>query len=334
MQTEQLLEKLFARQTLSKDESHFFFNQVMQGNLSNEQLAGALVALKLRGESIEEIAGAVAAALENAAPFPTPDYAFADIVGTGGDGHHTINISTAGAIVAAAMGYKIAKHGSRSVSSKTGASDVLAELGVNVGVSAETARRALDEINLCFLFAPHYHAGFRHAVPVRQALKTRTLFNILGPLVNPARAKRQMLGVYAPEMLKIYAETVKTLGAEHTIVVYGAGLDEVAVHGETQVAEVENDKVTYFSVTPEDFGVARHPLEALRGGEPAENAQKITALLQGKGEAAHIDAVAVNVAMLMRTFGERDLKANAAKVKALLAGGKAFATLQNLARYT
>ena len=333
MQTEQLLEKLFNNQPLDKAESTFFFTQVMQGKVSNEQLAGALIALKMRGETIDEISGAVTAALENAALFPTPDYDFADIVGTGGDGHNTINISTASAIVAATMGYKVAKHGSRSVSSKTGASDVLSQLGINIQVPAEIARKALDEIGICFLFAPLYHSGFKYAIPVRQALKTRTLFNILGPLVNPAHAKRQLLGVYSPEILKIYAETVKALNHEHTIVVYGAGLDEVAVHGETQVAEIENGKIRYYSVTPEDFGVSRHPIEALKGGESAENAEKIRALLQGKGEAAHIDAVAVNVAMLMRTFGEPDLKANAAKVKAVLASGKAFETLENLASY-
>lgn len=333
MQTEQLLEKLFNHQPLDKAESTFFFTQVMQGKMPNEQLAGALIALKMRGETIDEISGAVTAALENAAPFPTPDYAFADIVGTGGDGHNTINISTASAIVAATMGYKVAKHGSRSVSSKTGASDVLSELGINIQVPAETARKALDEIGICFLFAPLYHAGFKYAIPVRQALKTRTLFNILGPLVNPAHAKRQLLGVYSPEILKIYAETVKALNHEHTIVVYGAGLDEVAVHGETQVAEIENGDIRYYSVIPEDFGVSRYPIEALKGGEPAENAEKIRALLQGKGEAAHIDAVAVNVAMLMRTFGEPDLKANVAKVKAMLASRKAFETLNKLASY-
>lgn len=333
MQTESLLEKLFNAQSLTQAESHFFFDQVIQGKLSSEQLAGALIALKVRGETIEEIAGAVEAAFANATPFPTPDYPFADIVGTGGDGHNTINISTASAIVAATLGYKIAKHGSRSVSSKTGASDVLSALGIDVAISPEQARKALDETNLCFLFAPHYHSGFRHAAPVRQALKTRTLFNILGPLVNPAHAKRQMLGVYSPDILKIYAETVKALGAGHTIVVHGAGLDEVAIHGETLVAEVEAGNIHYFSVTPADFGVQTHSLADLKGGEPAENAEMLKALLKGNGKPAHIDAVAVNVAMLMRTFGERDLKANAAKVKALLASGKAYETLEKLATF-
>ncbi|WGE32876.1 anthranilate phosphoribosyltransferase [Actinobacillus genomosp. 2] len=333
MQLDNILSQLFENQALTKAESQYFFEQVIQGNISNEQLSAALIALKVRGETIEEIAGAVEAAFSNATEFPTPDYAFADIVGTGGDGQNTINISTASAIVAATLGYKVAKHGSLSVSSKTGASDVLSALGINVAISPQTARQALDENNLCFLFAPLYHAGFKHAVPVRQALKTRTLFNILGPLVNPAHAKRQLLGVYSPDVLKIYAETVRILNHQHSIVVYGSGLDEVAVHGETLVAEIEQGEIHYFTLTPDDFGIQRHSIEALKGGEPAENAEKITALLKGKGEAAHIDAVAVNTAMLMRTFGERDLKANVQRVKDLLSTDKAYQTLQKLAQY-
>lgn len=334
MQHEQILEKLFSHCLLSQAESHYLFSQIMQGQLSPEQLAGALIALKLRGETVEEISGAVTATIENAQAFPRPDYAFADIVGTGGDGQNTINISTASSIVAATMGFPIAKHGSRGVSSPTGASDVLSALGINVAVSPETARQALDEIGLCFLFAPNYHTGFKHAIPIRQALKTRTLFNILGPLVNPARPAHQLLGVYSPTLLKIYAETVAKLGHKHTIVVHGSGLDEVAIHGETEVAEIKHSEIRYYSVSPEDFGVQRHSLEALRGGKPAENAAKITALLQGKGEAAHIDAVAVNVAMLMRLFGYENIKANAEKVKNVLASGKAFETLQKLAQYS
>ncbi|MEG9487198.1 anthranilate phosphoribosyltransferase [Mannheimia indoligenes] len=330
---QKLLDKLFANQALTQAESHALFSEVVKGNLSNEQLAAALIALKLRGETVEEIAGAATAALENANLFPTPDYPFADIVGTGGDGHNTINISTTAAFVAATMGYKIAKHGNRSVSSKTGSSDVLTQLGINVGISPETARLALDETNICFLFAPTYHSGFKYAAPVRQALKTRTLFNILGPLINPAHAKRQLLGVYSPELVKVYAETVKTLGCEHTIVVHGSGLDEVAVHGETLVAEIQNGQIDYYTLSSEDFGVPRYSLDDLKGGEPAENAEKITSILKGKGEAAHIDAVAVNVALLMKLFGKSDLKANVAEIKTTLASGKVFETLSKLSQY-
>lgn len=331
MQT--LLDKLFSNQALTQEESKAFFSEVVKGHISNEQLAAALIALKLRGETVEEIAGAANAALENAHPFSTPDYPFADIVGTGGDGHNTINISTTSAIVAATMGYPIAKHGNRSVSSKTGSSDVLTHLGIHVGVSPETARLALDEVGICFLFAPTYHNGFKYAAPVRQALKTRTIFNILGPLVNPAHAKRQLLGVYSPELVNVYAETVKILGCEHTIIVHGSGLDEVAIHGETQVAEIKNGEIIHYILTPEDFGIPRYPIDALKGGMPSENAEKVTAILQGKGENAHIDAVAVNVALLMKLFGEQDIKANVLKVKEVLASDKAFKTLQKLARY-
>ena len=333
MQHNQLLEQLYSGHSLSTSESSALFNSVIQGELSNEQIAAMLIALKVRGANTEEITGAVAASLQNAKAFPYPDYPFADIVGTGGDGQNTINISTASAIVAASMGAKVAKHGNRSVSSKSGASDVLTALGVNVNVTPEQTRQALDEIGVCFLFAQQYHSGFRHVAPVRAALKTRTIFNILGPLINPARPTYHLLGVYAPELVKTYAETAVELGHQHTFVVHGAGLDEVAVHGETQVAEIKNGKIDYFTLTPEDFGLKTQSLESLRGGEPQENAQMLTALLQGKGKAEHANAVAANTALLLKLFGHNDLKQNVQNVLTHLASGKAFETLQNLIKY-
>ena len=333
MQTAQLLEQLYNGKTLNKEESAVIFNAIMQGELNNEQIAAMLIALKVRGATIDELSGAVSASLQNAKSFPRPDYPFADIVGTGGDGQNTINISTASAIVAASMGAKVAKHGNRSVSSKSGASDVLTALWVNVNVTPEQARQALDDIGVCFLFAQQYHSGFKHVAPVRAALKTRTLFNILGPLINPARPTYHLLGVYAPELVKTYAETAVALGHQHTFVVHGAGLDEVAVHGETQVAEIKNGKIDYFTLTPEDFGLKTQSLESLRGGEPQENAQYLTALLQGKGKAEHANAVAANVALLLKLFGHDDLKQNVQHVLARLASGKAFETLQHLTKY-
>ena len=333
MQHDQLLEQLYNGKALDKAESAAIFNAIMQGELNNEQIAAMLIALKVRGATIDEISGAVEASLKNAKPFPRPDYPFADIVGTGGDGQNTINISTASCITAAAMGAKVAKHGNRSVSSKSGASDVLTALGVNVNISPETARQALDEIGVCFLFAQQYHSGFRHVAPVRAALKTRTIFNILGPLINPARPNYSLLGVYAPELVKTYAETAVVLGHEHTFVVHGSGLDEVALHGETQVAEVKNGKINYFTLMPEDFGLKAQPLESLRGGEPQENAQMLTALLQGKGKLEHANAVAANTALLLKLFGHQDLKQNTQNVLETLASGKAFETLQKLTQY-
>ena len=333
MQHNQLLEQLYSGHSLSTSESTALFNAVIQGELSNEQIAAMLIALKVRGANTEEITGAVAASLQNAKAFPHPNYSFADIVGTGGDGQNTINISTASAIVAASMGAKVAKHGNRSVSSKSGASDVLTALGVNVNITPEQARQALDEIGVCFLFAQQYHSGFRHVAPVRAALKTRTIFNILGPLINPARPTYHLLGVYAPELVKTYAETAVALGHQHSFVVHGSGLDEVALHGETQVAEIKNGKIEYFTLTPEDFGLKAQSLETLRGGEPQENAQMLTALLQGKGKAEHANAVAANTALLLKLFGHDDLKQNVQNVLAHLASGKTFETLQHLTTY-
>ncbi len=333
MQHNQLLEQLYSGHSLSTSESTALFNAVIQGELSNEQIAAMLIALKVRGANTEEITGAVAASLQNAKAFPHPNYPFADIVGTGGDGQNTINISTASAIVAASMGAKVAKHGNRSVSSKSGASDVLTALGVNVNVTPEQARQALDEIGVCFLFAQQYHSGFRHVAPVRAALKTRTIFNILGPLINPTRPTYHLLGVYAPELVKTYAGTAVALGHQHSFVVHGSGLDEVALHGETQVAEIKNGKIEYFTLTPEDFGLKAQSLESLRGGEPQENAQMLTALLQGKGKAEHAKAVAANTALLLKLFGHDDLKQNVQNVLAHLASGKAFETLQKLTTY-
>ena len=333
MQFEQILSELFDKKALTLEQAATLFGAIVKGELSGEQLAGALIALKLRGETVNEISGAVTALQQAAEPFPTPDYSFADIVGTGGDGANTINISTTSAIVGASLGLKIAKHGNRSVSSKTGASDLLTILGVDISMSPKSARKALDEIGLCFIFAQKYHLGFKHAVPVRQALKTRTIFNILGPLINPAKPKRQLLGVYSPELIDIYAKTVAQLGHEHTIIVHGSGLDEVAIHGATEVAEVRNGEIERYTLTPRDFGFQVKPLETLRGGEPTENAQMITALLQGKGKAEHNQAVAMNTALLLKLFGQEDIKQNAQWVLDVIAQGKPFETLQKLTTY-
>lgn len=333
METQQILEQLFNGTSLSREQSKQLFSAIVQGELSNEQLAGALIALKLKGETVDEISGAVTALQAAAEPFPTPDYVFADIVGTGGDGANTINLSTASAIIAASMGAKVAKHGNRSVSSKTGSSDVLAALGVRLDLDATTARKALDEIGICFLFAPQYHRGFKHAVPVRQALKTRTIFNILGPLINPAKPKHQLLGVYDEKLLQPYAETALALGHQHSIVVHGAGLDEVALHAETQVAEIYQGKIERYTLTAEDFGLKPQPLDAIHGGEPEQNAQYIRALLQGKGESAHVNAVAANTALLLRLFGYQDLKQTTQQVLEQIASGNAYKTLEKLSQY-
>lgn len=326
-----IINKLYLGQTLTQDESKILFNLIIQGKIEPTVLATAVISMKVRGEKPDEIAGAAQALLENADSFDIPDYEFTDIVGTGGDGTNSINISTASAFVAAALGYKVAKHGNRGVSSKSGSSDVLSALGIKLNMPAEASRKALDELGVCFLFAQQYHSGFRHAAPVRQLLKTRTIFNVLGPLINPSRPKRILLGVYHPDLIKPIAETLKMLGYTHAYVVHGSGMDEVAIHGETQVAEVRNGEIRYFTLTPQDFGLKQYTLKDIEGGTPEMNRDMLIAILQGHGKPAHEAAIAANVAMLMSLFGQSDLKQNAQQAIEMMHSGKAYTLLQQLA---
>lgn len=326
-----ILENLYRAQVMTQEESQQLFTAIVNGELEPAQLAAALISMKVRGEQPAEIAGAAQALLAHAEPFPRPDYAFADIVGTGGDGTNSINISTASAFVAAACGVRVAKHGNRSVSSRSGSSDLLAAFGIQLDMPAEQSRAALDDLGICFLFAPQYHTGFRHAMPVRKALKTRTLFNVLGPLINPARPPLALIGVYSPELVRPIAETLRTLGYERAAVVHGGGMDEVAIHAPTQVAELKNGEITTYELTPQDFGLDNYPIEALLGGEPEENRDILARLLQGNGEPAHEAAVAANVAMLLRLFGQEDLKQNAQHALQVIRSGAAYQRVTALA---
>ncbi|PML80170.1 anthranilate phosphoribosyltransferase [Enterovibrio norvegicus] len=326
-----IINKLYEQASLSREESHQLFDTIIKGEMDPILLAATLTSLKIKGETPEEIAGAASALTENANPFPSPDYDFADIVGTGGDGSNSINISTTAAFVAAACGVKVAKHGNRGVSSKSGSSDLLAAFGIDLAMSPETARGALDDLGVCFLFAPQYHSGVRHAMPVRQTMKTRTIFNLLGPLINPAKPTLELMGVYDKALVRPIAETIKTLGLKRAAVVHGSGLDEVAIHGETTVAEIKDGVITEYTLTPEDFGVNTHPLKSIEGGTPEENRDIITQILQGKGTEAQQSAVAVNVALLLRLFGHEDLKANTQRALDVMSSGKPFELVQQLA---
>jgi anthranilate phosphoribosyltransferase len=326
-----LLEKLFRAESLTQAESQLLFAAIVHGELAASQLAAALISMKIRGETPAEIAGAAQALLADAQHFPRPDYLFADIVGTGGDGTNSINISTASAFVAASCGVKVAKHGNRSVSSRSGSSDLLAAFGIRLDMRAEQSRLALDELGICFLFAPQYHPGFRHAMPVRQQLKTRTLFNVLGPLINPARPPLALIGVYSPELLLPIAETLKVLGYQRAAVVHGGGMDEVAIHAPTQVAELNNGIIEYYELVPEDFGLNRYSLGALQGGTPEENRDILTQLLQGKGESAHTAAVAANVALLLQLHGQENLRHNTQQALEMIHSGQAFDRVTALA---
>ncbi len=327
-----IINKLYAQQSLTQHESQQLFDTIIKGEMDPILLGAVLTALKIKGETPDEIAGAVSALQKNASPFPRPDYDFADIVGTGGDGANTINISTTAAFVAAACGVKVAKHGNRGVSSKSGSSDLLDSFGINLAMSAEDTRQAMDDLGVAFLFAPQYHGGVRHAMPVRQAMKTRTIFNILGPLINPARPNIELMGVYDASLVRPIAETMAKIGMKRAAVVFGSGLDEVAIHGDTLVAEIINGEIREYTLTPADFGVNVHPLEAIQGGNPDENREIITHILTGKGSEAQVAAVAVNVALLLRLFGNEDLKANTQKAIEVINSGKAYELVLQLAK--
>lgn len=299
-----ILEQLYQGQSLTIEQSKEIFSQIVQGELEPILLSSLLTALKIKGETPEEIAGAALALKEAALPFPSPEYPFLDSCGTGGDGSNTINISTASAFVSAACGVKVAKHGNRSVSSKSGSADLLEALGIKLDMTPQQSRQCLDDFNLCFLFAVQYHQGVRFAVPVRKALATRTIFNVLGPIINPASPKTQLMGIYDEALIEPIAKTLQLVGVEHALVVNGSGLDEFAIHGATSVAELKDGKVTTYQVTPQDLGVEQYPLSDLEGGDAAHNARLITALLKGEGHIAHQTAVAVNVAATLYLAGE------------------------------
>ncbi|ARU94123.1 anthranilate phosphoribosyltransferase [Tatumella citrea] len=328
---QQILEQLYQGKVISQTESEQLFSAIVTGEMDPVSLGAALIAMKVRGETPEEIAGAATALLANAREFPRPDYMFADIVGTGGDGSNSINISTASAFVAAACGLKVAKHGNRSVSSKSGSSDLLAAFGINLDMTPENARQALDDQNVCFLFAPQYHSGFRYAMPVRKQLQTRTLFNVLGPLINPARPPLALIGVYSPQLIQPVAETLKVLGYRRAAVVHGGGMDEIAIHAPTMVAELRDGEITRYEISPPDFGLDFHDKESLAGGTPEENRDILRQLLQGHGQPAHEQAIAANVAMLMKLFGNEDLRENAEQAIAVIRSGRAYELVTALA---
>jgi anthranilate phosphoribosyltransferase len=261
--------------------------------------------------------------------FERPDYEYADSCGTGGDGSGTINLSTAVAFVAAAAGLPVAKHGNRSVTSRCGSADVLEQLGARIDVTAQVSRRALDETGVCFLFAPLYHPGLRHAGPVRRMLKVRTIMNMIGPCVNPAEPDVQLLGVADPALLEPVARTLAALGVARALVVHGSGLDEIALHGETQTVRVRDGSLEEATIRPEDAGLGRRPVQVLRGGGPEENAERLKALLMGYGLDAETEVVALNTGALLMTAGlAGDLREGVAMALDTLRSGEAYRRLQ------
>lgn len=314
--------------SLNKVESETLFDEIIRGVLSDIEITGLLVALKIKGETPEEIAGAAAILRRAALKFKEPDYLFADSAGTGGDGALTFNISTAAAFLAAGAGLPMAKHGNRSVSSRSGSADVLEALGANIMLSPKAARKCLDETRFTFLFAPKYHQGVKHVMRVRTELKTRTVFNILGPAINPAHPPVQLVGVYDPSLCQPVAETLKLLGCKSAMVVHGSGVDEIALHGETKAAYLFDGKIVTKTLQPGDFGLEEYPLETLEGGSAFDNARIIKNIFDGTGGEAQTAIVLANTAVLLFLAGKVDsLNKGVIKAREALEAGDAMRVL-------
>jgi len=315
---------------LSREEARQAIAHVLAGEASEAQLGAFLMALRLRGETEDELVGAAQAMRAAMTPVEAPEGAI-DIVGTGGDGAQTFNISTLAAIIVAACGVTVAKHGGKAASSRSGASDVLAELGVKVGLSPAKASACLKEIGICFMAAPTHHPALRFAANARSELSLRTIFNLLGPMCNPARVKKQVLGVYDRRWLEPMARAMRELGSERVWLLHGGdGLDEATTTGPTLVTALENGAIRSFEITPEQAGLPRAKPEALKGGDPAQNARALRDVLGG-ARGAYRDVAVLNAGVALIVAGEtRNLREGACQADEALASGKAKEKLDAL----
>lgn len=324
-----------ADRPLTRAEAETAFGELFAGTATPSQIGGLLMALRTRGETVDEFAAAAAVMRANCVPVRAPDGAM-DIVGTGGDGKHTLNISTAAAFVVAGAGVPVAKHGNRNLSSKSGASDALGAMGVNVMVGADVVETALDEIGIAFMMAPMHHPANKHVMPTRTELGTRTIFNILGPLTNPAGVKFQLTGAFSRDLIRPMADVLRQLGSTRAWLVHGSdGTDELAISGISWVAALEADgTIREVEVHPEDFGLPVHPFEDIIGGTPEENGKAFAGLLAGE-QSAYRDAVLLNAAAALTVQGAaRDLKEGVAMAAQSIDSGAAKAKIEGLARIT
>lgn len=325
------LGKLAGGEALSTDEAEAAFTIIMSGEATPAQIGALLMAMRVRGETVPEITGAVRAMRARMTAIEAPKGAI-DVCGTGGDGAGTLNVSSAVTFVVACLGVPVAKHGNRALSSRTGGADVLTALGVNIDAPMDRLPAILREAGAVFLFAPRHHPSMRHAAGPRVELGTRTIFNILGPLSNPARVRRQLTGVFSPDWTRPMAETLAALGHEAAWLVHGLGLDELTVAGENQVTSLKDGSIRTFSVTPEDAGLPRAPVAAIKGGDAAFNADALLGVLRG-APGAYRDTVLLNSAAALIVAGQAaDLRDGADQAARAIASGAALNTLETMRR--
>jgi anthranilate phosphoribosyltransferase len=311
---DEALQKIVAGEDLSRVEAEAAMEQILIGGSSDAQIAGLLTALRMKGETVDELVGFATAMRRHASPIFSSSNSLAvealvDTCGTGGDASGTFNVSTAAAFVVAGAGVRVAKHGNRSISSRCGSADVLEHLGVKIDMAPERVGRSIEEVGIGFLFAPAMHAATRHAMPARRELRMRTVFNLLGPLTNPAGASAQVVGVYAASLTELLARALGELGVRRAFVVHGAdGLDEISISGETCIAELRDTVVRTYTVVPEDFGLRRSSLDSIRGGDAKQNAEIIHKVLGRsllyRDHGAHRDIVLANSAAALVAAGK------------------------------
>ena len=324
------LRKVLEGKGLGEEEAYRLMQAVMAGELSPAQIAGMLIGLKVRGEREEEIAGFARAMREAARPVELGGLEALDIVGTGGDGKGTINLSTASAFVAAAAGIPVAKHGNRAASSKSGSADVLEALGVRIELEPEAVAHLVREVGIGFLFARSFHPAMRHVAPVRSELGVRTVFNLLGPLTNPARPAYFLLGVFDPALLEPMARALSALGVKRALVVHGEGADELVL-GENEVLELSGGGIRRYRLHVRELGLEPAPIEALKGGTPEENAGVLRRILAGEETGPKADAVALNAGAAIYAAGRAEsLRAGVERARALLSEGAPARVLERL----
>ncbi|OXT00173.1 anthranilate phosphoribosyltransferase [Notoacmeibacter marinus] len=324
-----LIAKLADGQQLDRKEARQAFSLMMDGEAEPAQMGAFLMALRLRGETVEEIEGAVGAMRERMTGVVAPADAI-DIVGTGGDNSGSYNVSTAASFIVAGCGVPIAKHGNRNLSSKSGAADTLSALGVNIEIDPEMISRCIDKAGIGFMFAPSHHAAMRHVGPTRVALGTRTIFNLLGPMSNPAGVKRQLIGVFSREWLEPMARALRELGSEKLWIVHGSGLDELTTVGKTDIVILEKGEISTRTVTPEEAGLPRGDMADLKGGDAAHNAKALREVLDGK-KSAYRDIAILNSAAALIVAGKAgDLRDGAEQAARSIDGGHAAERLAQL----
>lgn len=331
MMLKHAIQKIVEGQSLTQIEAEQVMESIMSGLASSEQIAALITGLRMKGETVDEVTGFAKIMREKATTIPTKHQRVMDTCGTGGDGANTFNISTTTAFVLAGLGIYIAKHGNRSVSSKCGSADVLEAIGVNLSTDPQGVSQCIDEVGIGFLYAPALHGAMKYAVGPRREIGIRTIFNILGPLTNPARAKLQLLGVYRPELTEMLAEVLARLGTTRALVLHGqGGLDEASIAGETKVTEVHNGQIQTYVVEPEHLGLKRTPVAALVGGGAQDNARITTAVLQGQ-PGPQRNVVILNAALGIKAAGiTEDLREAANLAQYSLDSGAAYGKLEQL----